>query len=165
MAVRTGAHAEPLPGRRSLRALARRWGRDGDTVGALLDGMGEAGWHTLHDVDVDGGRIEHLTVGPAGVFAIATSHQSGRVSVERIDERTYAAPYALARRVEAALGRKVTPVLVYRYARLSRPVSRQRGVVVVMTRTLGEHLSRRRARLTDAEVHSLHHQLLGLSGR
>ena len=162
MAVRTGAHAQRLPGRGSLRGLVGRWGRDGDTVGALLDGMSEAGWHTLRDVDTADGRIEHLTVGPGGVFVISTSVRSGRVSVETIDERTYEGPNALARCVEAAVGRKVTPVLVYRFAKLSRPVSRQRGVIVLMTKTLGEHLGRRRARLTDAEVHSLHHQLVGM---
>jgi len=163
MAVRTSAHAQPLPGRSSLRALVGRWGREGDAVEALLDGLGEAGWHTLHDVDTEAGRIEHLAVGPAGVFVVATSDRGGRISVETIDERTYDGPYALARRLEDTLGHKVTPVLVYRYGKLSRPVSRQRGVIVAMTKTLGEHLLRRRARLTDAEVHSLFHQLVGLS--
>ena len=61
-----------------------------------------------------------------------------------------------------AIDHKVTPVLVYPHARLSRPVSRQRGVIVAMTKTLGGHLLRRRARLTDAEVHSLYHQLVGM---
>ena len=164
MAVRAGTHAQPAPGRGSLRALVaggRRRNRT-DALEAVLDHLEDEGWLVLPGVETDAGHIEHLAVGPGGVFTLETCADSGRISVETIDERTYDGPYALARRLEDALGRTVTPVLVYRYAKLSRPVSRQRGVMVVMAKTLGEHLLRRRARLTDAEVHGLFHQLVGL---
>jgi hypothetical protein len=163
MAVRAGTHAQPAPSRGSLRALVERWGRDGDTVASLLESLADVGWFVLHGVDTPEGPVDHLAVGPAGVFTIEASSGGGRISVETINERTFVAPCARARLVEQAIGHKVTPVLVYPYARLSRPVSRQRGVIVVMTKTLGEHLLRRRARLTDAEVHSLYHQLVGMS--
>jgi hypothetical protein len=163
MAVRAGTHAQPAQSRGSLRALIERWGRDGDSVASVLESLGELGWFVLHGVDTPAGRLDHLAVGPAGVFTIETSTSGGRISVQTINERTFIDPWARARRVEQAIGHKVTPVLVYPHARLSRPVSRQRGVIVVMTKTLGEHLLRRRARLTDAEVHSLYHQLVGMS--
>jgi hypothetical protein len=163
MAVRAGTHAQPAPSRGSLRALVERWSRDGDTVAALLERLGDLGWFVLHGVDTPAGRLDHLAVGPAGVFTIEACPRSGRISVETINERTFVDPCARARCVGEAIGHKVTPVLVYPYARLSRPVSRQRGVIVVMTKTLGEHLLRRRARLTDAEVHSLYHQLVGMT--
>ncbi len=163
MAARAGTHARPAPGRGSLRALVARWGRDGDAVGTLLEGLGDVGWLTVQGVDTPEGRIDHLAVGPGGVFAISATERGGRVSVETIDERTYTEHVSRARLVERAVGCKVTPVLVYPFAKLSRPVSRQRGVMVVMPKGLGQHLLRRRARLSDAEVHSLHHQLIGMS--
>lgn len=160
MAVR--AHVEAPPRRGSLRGLMDRVSRGEHTVAAILDGMADDGWGVLHDVETPHGSIDHIVVGPAGVFVVATRAGRGRISIESIDERTYVEPYALARRVEAMIGRKVTPVLVYSEARLSRPVSRQRGVMVVTAKALADHLARRRARLTSAEVNSLYHQLIGM---
>jgi hypothetical protein len=161
MAVR--AHVEATPRRGSLRGLVDRASGGEHTVAAILDGMSEQGWLALHEVATPHGTIDHVVVGPAGVFVISTSAGRGRISVETIDERTYVEPYALARRVEAMIGHKVTPVLVYSQAKLSRDVSRQRGVMVVMAKTLAGHLDRRRDRLASAEVNSLYHQLVGMS--
>lgn len=158
MAVR--ASVEAAPQRRSLRALVGRRARRRGDVASLLDGLADAGWLVLHDVETPGGRTDHLAVGPAGVFAIAINDRRGRVSVMTIDERTYDEPYLNAREIEEAIGYRVTPVLVYPHAKLSRPVSKQRGVIVVTAKALREHLIRRRVRLTDAEVHSLYHQLV-----
>jgi len=166
MAVRAGTHAQPAPGRGSLRTLVaggRRRNRTG-ALDAVLEHLEDEGWLVLPGVETDAGHIEHLAVGPAGVFTLETCADHGRISVETIDERSYAGPCARARVVAAAIGRPVTPVLVYSHAKLSRDVSRQRGVIVVMTKTLAGHLLRRRARVGDAEVHSLYHQLVGTLG-
>jgi len=140
-----------------------RWSRGDRTVTTILDGLADHGWLVMHDVETSHGRIEHVVVGPPGVFTVLTSERKGRISMESTDERTYAEPYAHARRVEAAISCKVTPVLVYSRAKLSRPMSRQRGVMVLTTAALADHLGRRRPRLTAAEVDSLHHQLIGMS--
>jgi len=161
MAVR--AHADAAPRRGPLRGLRDLFGSRETAVEAILEGLKDQGWLVLHGVDTSEGWIDHIAVGPAGVFAVSTRPATGRISIEKIDERSYAEPFALARRVEAAIGRKVTPILVYSRAKLSRPVSRQRGVIVVMARTLADHLGRRRTRLTRAEVDSLYHQLVGTS--
>jgi Nuclease-related domain len=159
MAVR--AHADAAPRRGPLRGLLGRLGSRETTVESILDGLHSQGWLVVHGVETPEGRIDHIAVGPAGVFAVSTRAVAGRISVEKIDERSYTEPFALARRVEVAIGRKVTPVLVYSRARLSRPVSRQRGVVVVTAKTLAGHLLRRRTRLTRAEVNSLYLQVAG----
>src|SRR4051794_25313181 len=135
MAVRAGTHAHPAPSRGSLRALVERWGRDGDSVASLLESLSEVGWFVLHGVETPAGHLEHLAVGPAGVFTVETNSRGGRISVPTIKERPSIAPCARARLVEEATGHRVTPVLVSPYARLSRPVSRQRGVIVVMTKS------------------------------
>ncbi|WP_327744959.1 nuclease-related domain-containing protein [Streptomyces europaeiscabiei] len=53
----------PDPRRRALAAE--------QTVGAALDRLEGAGWHTLHSVPLPGGdRIHHLVIGPGGLFCI-----------------------------------------------------------------------------------------------
>ena len=161
MAVRAGTHAPPARRRAAFRTLLGSGRRRADPLTSVLDPLEDMGWLVLAGVDTEAGHIEQVAVGPAGVFAIESCPTGGRISVETIDERAYAGPCARARHVEAAIGRAVTPVLVYPYAKLSRDVSRQRGVIVVMTRTLAGHLLHRRPRLTEAEVHSHYHQLVG----
>src|SRR4051795_3759370 len=164
MAVRAGTHAQPARRRASLRALLASGRRRADPFASVLDPLEDLGWLVLPGVDTEAGHNEQGAGGPGGVFTIESCPSGGRISVEKIDERAYVGPCARARHVEAAIGRPVTPVLVYPYARLSRDVSRQRGVIVVMTRTLAGHLLRRRPRLTAAEVHSHYHRLGGTLG-
>ncbi|MGW4491330.1 nuclease-related domain-containing protein [Streptomyces sp. NPDC004376] len=53
----------PDPRRRALLAE--------ETVGAALDALEGAGWHTLHSIPLPGGdRVHHLLIGPAGLFAV-----------------------------------------------------------------------------------------------
>ncbi|RST11609.1 NERD domain-containing protein [Streptomyces sp. WAC05374] len=48
-------------------------------VGDALDGLDAAGWRVLHCVPLPGGaRIDHLAIGPAGVFAVRTLAARGR---------------------------------------------------------------------------------------
>lgn len=61
-------------------------------VGHLLDGLREMGYHVFHDVDADGkGNIDHVLIGPAGVFAIETktiSLPSDRKAIVTFDGQT-----------------------------------------------------------------------------
>ena len=42
-------------------------------MGEALDRLDGAGWHTLHSIPLPGGgRVHHLAIGPAGLFAIHT---------------------------------------------------------------------------------------------
>ncbi|MFD8910621.1 nuclease-related domain-containing protein [Streptomyces sp. NPDC059575] len=62
---------EPGPAHR-LRPDPRRHALTAEeTVGAALDALEGAGWHTLHSIPLPGGdRIHHLLIGPAGLFAV-----------------------------------------------------------------------------------------------
>jgi hypothetical protein len=54
-----------------LRAL--RLGIDGErAVGQFLDRLREQGYQAFHDVLADGFNLDHVLVGPGGVFAIET---------------------------------------------------------------------------------------------
>lgn len=53
-------------------------------VGGILGGLG-SGWHVIHSVPIaEHDHIDHLVVGPAGVFAISVTHLAGK-RVEVID--------------------------------------------------------------------------------
>ncbi|WP_338896112.1 nuclease-related domain-containing protein [Streptomyces sp. TG1A-60] len=61
----------PDPRRRALAAE--------QTVGAALDRLEGAGWHTLHSVPLPGGdRIHHLVIGPGGLFCVRSLHTRGQ---------------------------------------------------------------------------------------
>jgi hypothetical protein len=74
--------------------------------------------------------------------------------------------YAQAKHLERLLGTTVAPLLVFSRAYLvGRPVSRQRGVMVLPARMLAEHLARRPARLSPTQVAELHMRALAVLGR
>ncbi|MGB7543412.1 MAG: nuclease-related domain-containing protein [Burkholderiales bacterium] len=63
--------------RPKLRAL--RLGRDGEkTVGQLLEHLREAGYEVFHDVIGPGFNVDHVVIGPAGLFTIETKTISKR---------------------------------------------------------------------------------------
>lgn len=54
-----------------LRAL--KLGRDGEkAVGQFLERLRERGYHVFHDVIGDKFNLDHVVIGPAGVFAVET---------------------------------------------------------------------------------------------
>lgn len=63
---------------RSLRAW--RTGAIGEEqIGALLDSLGSQGYRVAHDVQTGRGNLDHVVVGPNGVFAIETKAASGKL--------------------------------------------------------------------------------------
>ena len=60
---------------RRLRLWARRLkqGLEGErVVGQFLEGLRADGYLVLHDIEQDRGNIDHVLIGPTGVFAIET---------------------------------------------------------------------------------------------
>ncbi|OLZ62713.1 hypothetical protein AV521_41290 [Streptomyces sp. IMTB 2501] len=103
----------PDPRRRALAAE--------ETVGAALDALEGAGWHTLHSIGLPGGdRIHHLLLGPGGLFAVhALYARKARVVVadpmvtvgRREAEPLLRRLRALGDRASYALTAEVRPVL------------------------------------------------------
>ncbi|MER6914327.1 nuclease-related domain-containing protein [Streptomyces sp. NPDC000594] len=116
--------------RRPVRGDSWRKGLAGERrVGTELNRLGRYGWHVLHSVplprEVD---IDHLLIGPGGVFSVNTKHHPGRTvrvgdtaaTVGQGPPRPYPPKSrAEARRVRVALERHcdfpvpVQPVLVF----------------------------------------------------
>jgi hypothetical protein len=68
--------------RPSAEAAAWRRGADGERhVGRLLEPLVRAGWGVNHDLRVPGSKVnvDHVVVGPPGIFAIDTKHYRGRL--------------------------------------------------------------------------------------
>lgn len=86
---------------------AYRVGAGGEeTVGARLEKLRKHGWHVLHSVPVGsrGSDIDHVLVGPGGVWTINTkNHPGGRVWVGRhaVKVNGYSQPYLRNSRFEA----------------------------------------------------------------
>ncbi|MFF1450657.1 nuclease-related domain-containing protein [Streptomyces sp. NPDC058274] len=147
----------PDPRRRALVAE--------QTVGAALDALEGAGWHTLHSLPLPGGdRIHHLVIGPGGLFCVHTLYaRKQRVLVSdpmvTLGRRE---PYPLLRRVRAdadrasyALTAEVHPVLA-----LSGPADLSVPAPVRAVRVLQDTdiatLSRQGGVLKPADVEALH---------
>jgi Nuclease-related domain len=146
-----------------IEPVAERWerGARGERkVGAVLDGLGPR-WHALHDIYLGRGNIDHVLVGPAGVFTVETKSHPGRIAVDRIDDHMLRQAYAESKVLERISGLEVEPLLVFSRAWLEAPVlpARRRGVTVMPSRMLSHTLHRRRPKLTDAEAASIAERL------
>ncbi|HVR06301.1 MAG TPA: nuclease-related domain-containing protein [Solirubrobacteraceae bacterium] len=119
-------------------------------VGRLLDDLAGHGWHAIHDVSLGRGNVDHIAIGPGGVFTVETKSHPGPVHVTRLHGSTLGQAQAQRRLIERATGQHVEPLLVYSRAWVDRPLSRRRGVRVVPARMLRGYLERQPERL-DAE--------------
>jgi Nuclease-related domain len=130
---------------RTAAAVVDRWGRGAageELVGDTLDGLRECGWFALHDVQLDRGNIDHVLIGPAGIFTIETKSHRGRLRSGAIDSRMLKQSYAQAKSVERITGLRAVPLLVFSSAYLIPAVSERRGVVILPSRMLVNHLRR-----------------------
>lgn len=77
-------------------------------VARKLDALTQRGWHVLHSIDTGAGDIDHLAIGPHGVYVINTKHHgAGRIVVtdKAITVNGYRQTYAADVSREAALAR------------------------------------------------------------
>jgi hypothetical protein len=148
--------------RRLVVPIAERWSRGAageETVGAILESLRDDAWLALHDVSLGRGNVDHVIVGPAGLFTIETKSHRGRISVASLDPRWLKQAYAQSKLIERVSGLPVEALLVFSHAYLDRAPHRRRGVMVLPARMLRGHLARRPARLSGAEVERVHAQL------
>jgi hypothetical protein len=142
----------PLLDRRDRGAEAE------EHVGGLLDQL--AGWHVIHDVNTGHGNVDHIVIGPAGVFTVETKSHPGPVRVAHVHGATLRQAHAQRRAVESITALKAEPLLVYSSAWVDRPMARRKGVRVVPARLLLVYLTGRR-RVLSADQVELAYQLLG----
>ncbi|HVE92485.1 MAG TPA: nuclease-related domain-containing protein, partial [Actinomycetota bacterium] len=72
--------------RREMLGLFQPWikgARGEEAVGRLLAELEPQGYRILHDIDTGRGNLDHVVVGPTGVFAIETKAWTGSVWVAK----------------------------------------------------------------------------------
>jgi hypothetical protein len=123
-----------------------------ERVGGLLDGLAKQGWHVVHDANLGHGNVDHIAIGPAGIFTVETKSHPGPVRVGKMHGSVLAQAQAERRLVERVTGAGVEPLVVYSRAWVDRPLARRKGVRVMPATMLVEHLRRQPARLSPVEV-------------
>ncbi|MGA8745756.1 MAG: nuclease-related domain-containing protein [Solirubrobacterales bacterium] len=149
---------------RSVGLRFDRWirGAEGEeSVGAVLDGLAGEGWMAIHDVAISGrGNVDHVVVGPGGIFTIETKSHRGRISVDRLDPRWLKQAYAEDKLIERISGMEVQALLVFSEAYLVGSVpARRRGVTVLPARMLAGYLGRRKPVMSAQEARGVAERL------
>jgi hypothetical protein len=123
-----------------------------EQVGALLEGLTDEGWRVIHDASFGNGNVDHILIGPPGVFTIETKSHPGPIRVSRVHGATLSQARAQSDALQDATGLEAEPLIVYSRAWVDRPGSRRRGVRVIPARMLIGYLRKREAMLSWAEV-------------
>jgi Nuclease-related domain len=142
--------------------IIHRWARGAqgeEHVGAVLDALRDEGWLPLHDVHLDRGNVDHVLVGPAGIFTIETKSHRGQLQAHKIDGRMLRQAYAQAKQIERITGLRAEPLLVFSNAYLIPAVTRRGGVVVLPARMLARHLRERHGTIPAARVREVYNRL------
>src|SRR5947209_4961065 len=105
----------PLVDRRDRGARAE------EHVGSLLDELTRPQWRVVHDASLGRGNVDHIVIGPAGVFTIETKSHPGPVRVRDVHGATLRQAQAEGRVLEKITGLHVEPLLVFSRAWVDRP--------------------------------------------
>jgi len=108
-----GQHVRAEANRRGwLRFLGGRFKRDygawsqgaegEEVVGGILEGLVADGWQVIHDVSFGRGNIDHVVVGPGGIFTVETKSRRAAVLVDDLDPKMLSQSYAEMKTLERA---------------------------------------------------------------
>ena len=121
-------------------------------VGDLLDSLEGDGWHVIHDASLGRGNVDHILMGPAGVFTVETKSHPGPIKVGRVHGATLSQAQAQRKAIERVTGIPVEALIVFSRAWVDKPLARRKGVRVTPARMLPGYLERRPTTLTQAQV-------------
>ncbi|HEX5592075.1 MAG TPA: nuclease-related domain-containing protein [Solirubrobacterales bacterium] len=131
-----------------------------EVVGGILEGLAAEGWHVIHDVSFGRGNIDHIVVGPGGIYTIETKSRAGKVWLEHLDPKMLAQAYAEKKTLETVTGMKVEALLVFSQAYIVEKVpAKRRGVTILPARSLQWFFSRRRPIMTPEKAVEIHARL------
>jgi hypothetical protein len=125
-------------------------------VGGLLDELMGGQWHVIHDASLGRGNVDHILVGPPGVFTVETKSHPGPVRVGRVHGATLRQANAQRKAIAEITGMSVEPLIVYSQAWVDRPLSSRKGVRVVPARMLLGYLAKRPATLSKEQIEEVH---------
>lgn len=131
-----------------------------ERVGALLDDLESGEWRVVHDASLGQGNVDHIAVGPGGLYTIETKSHPGPVHVRQIHGGAFRQAQTQREALEDITGERVEALLVYSRAWVDKPLARRHGVRVLPARMLIGYLSRSRPRLTAEQVERAHGRLV-----
>jgi len=143
----------PLVERRDRGAMAE------EHVGALLDELPGEKWRVAHDVSLGRGNVDHIAIGPPGVFTIETKSHPGPVRVGRVHGAALAQARAQGRAIAWVTGVEAQSLIVFSRAWVDRPGARRKGVRILPARMLVGHLEKLPTVLTSEDVEQVHRSL------
>jgi hypothetical protein len=123
-----------------------------EQVGGLLETLASEGWSVIHDASFGHGNVDHILIGPAGVFAVETKSHPGPITVRQIHGATLEQARSEQRAIERITGEPVEPLIVYSRAWVDRPLARRKGVRIVPARMLVSYLERQSPTLSSDEI-------------
>jgi hypothetical protein len=127
-----------------------------EQVGGLLDELAGSEWRVIHDASLGRGNVDHILIGPGGVFTVETKSHPGPVRVGRVHGATLSQAQAQRKAIERVTGMKVEPLVVFSRAWVDRPLARRKGVRVLPARMLRGYLKRRASTLAPQDVERAH---------
>jgi hypothetical protein len=136
-----------------------------EAVGRLLAQLREDGFHSIHDIDTGHGNIDHVVVGPTGVFVIETKTWNGRFYWKRdtlwhngcrrtdvVKQVTRGAMHVKERLSRAGIDAWVEATVVSTRAAVLGTVAGRRQVTVLEATRLLEFLTGGRRRWDDGMI-------------
>jgi hypothetical protein len=129
-----------------------------EQVGSLLDGL-TGDWRVIHDASLGRGNVDHILIGPAGVFTVETKSHPGPVRVGRVHGATLSQAQAQRKAIERVTGEPVEPLIVFSRAWVDRPLARRKGVRVMPARMLQGFLDRHPATLPRERAERAHERV------
>ncbi len=123
-----------------------------EQVGGILDQMSDLGWCVIHDASLGRGNVDHILIGPPGIFTIETKSHQGPVRVGRVHGETLRQAQAQRLAIERVTQLQVEPLLVFSRAWVDRPLTRRKGVRVIPARMLLRYLGKLQAQLSGAQI-------------
>jgi hypothetical protein len=121
-------------------------------VGELLAQLTGRGWLVIHDATLGRGNVDHILIGPPGIFTIETKSHPGPIRVARLHGAMLSQAQAQRKTIERVTGVEVEPLIVFSRAWVDRPMARRKGVRVLPARMLLGFLSKQPARLSRDEI-------------
>jgi len=166
-----GQHVRAEANRRGwLRFLGGRFKRDygawaqgaegEEVVGEILESLTGDGWQVIHDVSFGKGNIDHIVVGPGGLFTVETKSRRGRVLLDNLDPKMLSQSYGEMKSLERITGMEVQGLLVFSHAYVvDRVPAKRRGVTILPARMLAWFLSRRRPTMSVEQADEVYDRL------
>lgn len=131
-----------------------------EVVGKVLEGLREEGWCVIHDVSFGRGNIDHIVVGPGGIFTIETKSHGGKVWPDHLDPKMLSQAYAEKKSLEEITLMDVQALLVFSRAYIvGKGIARRRGVVILSARSLAWFFSRQPATISPERAEVIHRRL------